>query len=273
MSLIHLNHFIESGYYEQLKECIKYADKLKDRIRDKLDNQEIDRYVWEENGVVGKFRILKRYRYDHANLHEYLFNYGLLPVTTSIKTELLFDHEKKILKEAMGDELTKEIQVRFHRDNKSDIPSRLNRKTLEVSQISTSDCVQLWMDNKRVLDILTKQWNLIKSAIGDCYSNGDNREVRSEHGRLTIRKKYIIPPLNVLGILGEEALLRSAYINTEKLEEYAVRGFLSKLEINKFRQVTSINRQFLLMELEVEKKVEAWLSRRREKLMKISMNK
>lgn len=167
MSLIELEKFIELGYYEQLKSLIKHADTLKQLVRDELEDQEIERYVWEEYGVVGKFRIVKRYKYDHNSLKEYLFDLGILPVKSSIKPELLHDDEEDLLEEVKSsrDQLEKPMRFFPKKILQEKVLQVTSERALRLDQLSTSECVYLWREYKRLIDKLEKQWNTILTTI------------------------------------------------------------------------------------------------------------
>jgi hypothetical protein len=100
MSLKELELFIEDGSYNKLKYTTKIIDNIKGLIRHDLNSRGIRRETWEEYSVVGKFKMVNRYKYNHQSLNEYLFDLGILPLVGSIKQALLTEEEIKTLKEA-----------------------------------------------------------------------------------------------------------------------------------------------------------------------------
>lgn len=274
MFLNELERFIELGYYEQLKTLVKHADTLKNLVRAELEEQDIKRYVWEEHGIVGKFRNVKRYKYDHKRLKEHLFNLGILPVAATIKNELLLDEEIDVMNLIRGDKDQAINKVRFFpkRVFQAAAPNTIIEPSLILNQLCISDCIYLWREYKRLIDKLKNQWSSILTAIGNCVYKEEYEEIQTSYGKVTIQKEHKYSSLDVLKLLGEVVLLRCSQINSEKLEDFAVRGFISKVEINKYRQILNIERQFLLMELSSEEKAETWLFNRREKLRQINVS-
>lgn len=270
MSLIELEKFIELGYYTQLRTLMKCADTLKGLIRAELEKQDIERYVWEELGIV----VVRRYEYDSDGLKEHLLDLGILPIAVTIKNGLLSEEEIDVLKRRGIDKEHAKSQVRFfpkklpHAAAPNMIMDTM-KNSQSLYQSSTSDCVYLWREYKRLIDKLTKQWNTILMSIGRC-SDKKIAHIKTNYGTVTIQREYNFSALDVLRLLGEEVLLRSSKINYGTLEEFAVRGFISKREINMYRQNTNICRQFILMERSKEQRSEAWLCSRRERLMRIS---
>lgn len=269
-----LERFIELGYYEQLKTLVKHTDKLKKLVREEVEEQDIKRYVWEEHGVVGKFRNIKRYKYDHKRLNEHLLNLGILPFAATIKKELLLDAEIDVLNLIRGDKDLTINKVRFFPKRVFQVaaPNTTIKPSLILNQLCISDCVYLWREYKRLIDNSKNQWSSILTTISICDYEEEYHEIQSNYGKVTIQKEHKYSSLDVLKLLGEEVLLRCSQINSEKLEEFAVRGFISKVEINKYRQILNIERQFLLMELSSEEKAETWLFNRREKLRQINVS-
>ncbi|WP_426452563.1 hypothetical protein ACP26L_11010 [Paenibacillus sp. S-38] len=93
MSLSEFDLFIAKGNYQKLKYTEKKIELIKELIRDALKSQEVKCETWPEYGVVGKFKTVFRYKYDHENINRFLYELGILSISASIKEQFL-DYEE-----------------------------------------------------------------------------------------------------------------------------------------------------------------------------------
>lgn len=269
MSLSNFEKFLENGDYSRLKRISEETKLIKDCLRDELIKEETKRIEWRECGVVGKFRSVNRYDYNHIALNEYLFNLGILPVLSTVKETCLTEQEKQSILEA--NKVDQEDRVYF-------IPTKLTNLgikeaqdfDLKINQLSTIEKVFLWKEKMVFKEKLEREWKAHLNSINGLLKKKGNSKIEPRFGTVTLKSKNRYYPFDVLELFGEDVLIRSTRVRLEILEEYAAKGFLNMSEINNYRTVVNVEQQFVLMELEKEERCKDWFSKRLNKLSELS---
>lgn len=269
MSLIELEQFIEEGSYYKLKYTAKIIDNVKRLIRDDLDSRGIKREIWEEFGVVGKFKLVNRYKYDHQSLNEYLFDLGILPLVASIKQALLTEKEIKKLKEVRNQGLEQDISLKFFPRNVG-IPTVIDDFALH-NQMTISEKVKYWKKNNQSKNTLVERKRKILDDLIGWLGKQGVKDIKFKYGSLVLKEKVNYSPLEVFELMGKEVVIRSSIPELDKVEEFAARGFLNKSELKEYRQIIGMNEQFILMEVYKEEKCREWMMRRMRRLSELSM--
>ncbi|MDD9266153.1 hypothetical protein ACFPES_03810 [Paenibacillus sp. GCM10023248] len=269
MSLSNFDKFLETGEYSRLKRISEEIKLIKDFIREDLCFKGVTREVWKEYGIVGKFRSINRYEYNHSILNEYLFDLGILPLLSNVKGVCLTDEEKQCLLRA--NKADREDRVYF-------IPTKLinlgfNRAqeyNLSLNELSVNEKVLLWKEKMVLKEILEKEWESLLNSLRGLLKQEDNFKIKSMFGTVTLKSKNLYCPKDVLELLGKDVLIQSTKVRFEKLEEYAAQGFLNMTEIKRFRRVVNVEQQFVLMDLDKEERCKYWFNQRLNKLSELS---
>ncbi|OCT11424.1 hypothetical protein A8709_07070 [Paenibacillus pectinilyticus] len=268
MSFIVLERFIEDGSYHKLKYTTKILDNIKDLIRHDLNSRGIRHETWDEFGVVGKFKMVNRYKYDYQSLNEYLFDLGILPLVASIKQAILTETEIKTLKDSNSNK--QDFSLQFFTKNIGN-PIIIKGNALN-NEMTLSEQVYLWKENSQLKNVLNKRWDKILDELTDWLKKQGVKDIKFKYGSLALKEKVYSSPLEVFNLLGKEVIIRSSIPELDRVEEFAARGFLNISELKEYRQIIGVKEQFILMEVDKEEKCRKWLDRRREKLSGLSMS-
>jgi hypothetical protein len=269
MSLSDFEKFFENGDYSRLKRISDEIKLIKDCLRDELIKEETKRIEWRECGVVGKFRSVNRYDYNHIALNEYLFNLGILPVLSTVKETCLTKQEKQSIFEAR--KVDREDIVYF-------IPSKLTNLgsdkakdfDLKINELSSVEKVILWKEKMVFKENLEEEWKALLKGLSWLLKQKEKTNITSMFGTITVKSKNLYSPISILELFGKDILIRSTRVRLEILEEYAAKGFLNMSEIKNFRKVVNVEQHFVLMELDKEERCKDWFSKRLNKLSELS---
>lgn len=271
MSLIELEQFIEDGSYYKLKYTTKIIDNVKRLIRADLNSRGIRRETWVESGVVGRFKLVNRYKYDHQNFNEYLFDLGILPLVASIKPALLTEEEIKTLKVVKNQGLRQDIYLQFFPRHIGMLPIVIEDFALH-NQMTISEKVKYWKENNQSKNSLMERKGKILNDLSDWLGKQGVKDIKFKYGSLVLKEKVNYSPLDVFEMMGKEVIIRSSIPELDKVEDFAARGFLNKSELKEYRQIIGVNEQFVLMELNKEEKCREWMMRRMKRLSELSMS-
>jgi len=269
MSYLRFQQFIEDGQYRRYKSVSEVTKLLKNSIRDDLINEDINRVVWKECGVVGKLRTINRYEYNHLDMNEYLFDLGVLPMVSSVKEICLKEEEKRYLCELSK---TKQNEmVHFYPARLISLGSNSDFK-LEplMNDVSTIQKVYHWNQYMELKETLEKNWEDLLFSLRGWLKRQETSRIKSKYGTVALKSMKLYCPKDVLELYGKDVLLKSSRVNFEKLKEYAAKGFFEMSEVKRFRKVINVEQHFLLMKLEKEENCKNWFNQRSNKLSELS---
>lgn len=242
---------------KQEEEKLRIIKKL---IRGEQDSLDLKRIVWAEIGVVGEFQNSKVYEYNHDELNALLYNIGILPVITFIKSSDLTEEE-----------LGKLVHIPAHRKRYLRFtPSNLFKQSMtiplfeyNVEELDLLDKVAMWKESKTKYERLNTICQREKLRALVSLELKSSKKLTFECGTFSLlegSKKYRTDM--VLEYFDERTIIRCARVNLDRMDEIRTKGFLSKHELAGVRRVVDVQRRYILMTIQKEKmKKEYWCSK------------
>jgi hypothetical protein len=101
MSIEKLIHFLVSGSYFEMVHYIRKMNTIRDQIKAFQREAGYLKYFWIAHGLKGRFEAVHNYDKEATNeLVSYLSELGILPLVSTVKSNLLNTDERLLLKKA-----------------------------------------------------------------------------------------------------------------------------------------------------------------------------
>lgn len=267
MGLDDIKRFIVDGSYMELKKEEERLSILKNLIREEQDSFGLKRSVWEKTGVVGEFQIYKVYEYNHEELKALLYNVGLLPLVSYIKSDDLSEEE-------LGRVAHMPVQSkRYLRFTPTNIFNQHRNTALfaNMEEVSLLDKVAIWKGCNNKFERLNTKWQREKLRALISPELKTSKRLTFECGTFSVLdgpKKYRTDM--VLELFDEKMIYKCAKVNIDRIDEIIASGFLKKHELNGIRKVVDLQRRYILMTIQKEKVKKDYWNSKLERLSKLS---
>lgn len=268
MGLDNLKRFIVDGSYIELIQEKERLRILKNLIRKEQESLDLKRCVWAKYGVVGKFQISKIYDYNHEELNLLLFNVGILPLVTFIKSDDLTEEELNRIAPVPSQ---RRSYLRFTPSKTFKQHEKIPLFDLNVEVSNLLAKVAMWKDSYKRFERLNTIWQREKSRALDSPELNTLKRLVFDCGTFTLLegpKKYRTDM--VFGLLDDKTIINFAKINFDRMDEIRARGFLNKYELNSVRRVVDVQRRYLLMTIQNEKLKKDYWHSKLERLSRLS---
>ncbi|MDC3424364.1 hypothetical protein NC797_07570 [Aquibacillus sp. 3ASR75-11] len=251
---------IENGTYPTIKN-LKHRDQtIKKTMENKLKDSDSKRHEFKKHGLVAKFVSKKISEIDYEGLNEYLYNLGLLVPIVKI------DHKKVKKNLFIYDQLkayqfqpTSYVKPNFNKKGKS-----LNSPApFEVDDWKMSDLALTLNRLKPELEYHNELYDKAKSQMLQCPELQQQRKLVHEYGSVSLVDND--PLYDVVAIneeMGEDILIKYGKPNEEKVQNFILKGTLTKADIDQFKTMVDIRLDFTVMSLEAEKRMLEMLNER-----------
>lgn len=261
--------FIQSGLYEELKQQAEKAKILKTMIRDGQARLNKKRMEWRNIGVIGIFQNYSVYENKRLELNELLYNLGLLPEVASIDGRLLMTEQAEELKSycQQGNRYLRYTPNRLGRVN----ISHISYECSQYVDMPLEDKVVIWKETHIRKELLNKVWKMeqVKTLTSEAFQSSIS--ICLETGTLSLLDTPVTyNAIDVYQLFGAETLIHCSYVNSDKLDECAVRGYLKKSEINSLRKLVDVQERYILMTLKTEEEKRGQLDNKLKKLSWVS---
>ncbi|MBO0961405.1 hypothetical protein J1P26_16995 [Neobacillus sp. MM2021_6] len=247
-----MEEFIESGSYKHLKIVSSEKEAINKNIYQHLIDSESKRHEIGNN-LVAKFIPKKIYHYDYPGLNEYLYDRGLL---------------QKLIKLSSSD-LKKNQQMLDLFEPFADTPSyytkpSFNKVGREFVKIEEHPDLQLTLEeastrkrhNMICLRKAQKEYETLKREMGFCQKLIAEGKMNHKYGSITrVQKPFIYNPKEIMDKLAIKQLIEYGKPDVGRLMEYVYKGFISKSELESFRQLIDIQLTFVILDLDEEARI------------------
>ncbi|MVQ39475.1 hypothetical protein GON05_33280 [Paenibacillus sp. MAH-34] len=244
----------------ELKQEEERLRLLKNLIREEQDSLDLKRIVWAELGVVGEFQNSIVYEYDHDELNALLYNIGILPVITCIKSSDLTEEE---LGRVAHVPAHRKRYLRFTPSNHFKQSMIIPLFDFNVNELDLLDKVAMWKESNTKFERLNTIWQIEKLRALVSLELKTSKKLTFECGTFSFlegSKKYRTDM--VLEHFDVRTIIRCARVNLDRMDEIRSRGFLSKHELAGIRRVVNVQRRYIIMTIKKEKmKKEYWCSK------------
>lgn len=275
-SALLMEEFIRSKYYSELKSVKANIDSVKAEFHRQLKDSEYRRHELEEHNLVCKFVNKKSGETDYEGLNEYLLDhYGVLFVNMAKIDYPRIKDEPSLLElvEPFQQPLTYYCSPSFNKNGKSVIKPRLKKfegKKTDVLAESLNNFLP-------ISDFYKQQYERLKSEMLKCTTvkrmvhSKDEHEIKKlkkllkhEYGSISVRSNK--PSFDVAGIyrkLGEEFLIQYCKPDSQQLQQAIMNGYVKEKEIEQFKTIVNIETEFVVMKLDVDRRVRDMFERQR----------
>lgn len=264
---MNLESFLSRGRYREMLMHNNKMQLVKECVRKHQNALGLDRIVWLEYRVVGKFYKRSTYDYDQVGIKEFLANLGILQDMVKIDWLKLSRSEQ----ESISKITTKPFETFSYRPNKEWGVSaeELMRFSKEIEGYRLNMLVREWVIENGKYKALESEWERIK---GNTKYNAINHESLEEYG--TFRVVVLYPEISgrvLCRAIGEETIVRYGNVDGQTLETYAAKGFYPVKSISEFRKLKNVQLNYTLMHLESEERMNSFLEGRRKMLSTLSI--
>jgi hypothetical protein len=267
-SALLMEEFIRSKYYLEFKSVKANIDSVKAEFHRQLKNSEYRRHEMEEHNLVCKFVNKKIGNTDYEGLNEYLLDhYGVLFVKMAKVDSHRVKKDPSLLElvEPYQQPLSYYCSPSFNKKGKESTVPKLKKfegKKTEVLAESLNNFLP-------ISDFYKQQYEQLKSEMMKCTTvkriiqTKDEHEVKKlkkqmkhEYGSLSVRSNK--PSYDVEGIYkkyGEEFLIQYCKPDSTKLQQAILNGYVKEKEIEQFKTIVNIETEFVVMRLDVDRRV------------------
>lgn len=242
-----IKKFILNGYYAQMKYEEEKQRKLKETIREDQTRLNKKRMVWRESGVVGEFTNFMQYNYKHLELNEMLYHLGILPLIASIETKALTENEVVKLRSV---QIPGKRYVRYAPNKEY---TKVKYEESDFTKTPLKEKVVQWKEAYTRFGFLSENWEKERATATHSEAFRISKQLHFEFGTISLLGTPVTYDAeDILQLLGGETLIKCAKVNTDKLPEYAAKGFFNMSDIKKFREVSGVCERYTLMTLQNE---------------------
>jgi hypothetical protein len=275
-SALLMEEFIRSKYYSELKSVKANIDSVKAEFHRQLKDSEYRRHELEEHNLVCKFVNKKIGMTDYEGLNEYLLDhYGVLFVNMAKVDYPRIKEDSSLLElvEPFQQPLTYYCSPSFNKKGKAIIVPNLKKfegKKTNVLAESLNNFLP-------ISDFYKQQYERLRLEMLKCTTvkriiqSKDEHEIKMlkkqmkhEFGSISVRSNK--PNFDVEGIykkLGEEFLIQYCKPDSQQLQQAIMNGYVKEKEIEQFKTIVDIETEFVVMRLDVDRRVRDMFERQR----------
>lgn len=244
-----MEEFIEFGSYKHLKILSHENDVINKNIYHHLINFELKRYEIGNN-LVAKFIPKKIYHYDYAGLNEFLYDRGLLQKLTRLSSSEIKQKQDLLdLFEPFSLNPSFYIKPKFNKDGREYVKIEESpdlQLTLEEASKRKRDNLICLRTAKKTYEALKKQMEICQQLIVEGKINHKYGSVSRVQRSLEYNTNKITDKLGIM------MLIEYGKPDFGRLMNYILKGFISKSEIESFRQLKDIKLNFVILDLDDE---------------------
>ncbi|MGX4584452.1 hypothetical protein [Paenibacillus chitinolyticus] len=224
---------------------------LKILIREEQESLDLKRIVWTVLGVVGEFKIYKVYDYNHEELNALLYNVGLLPLVTFIKSNVLSEVELGRLANIPSQ---RKRYLRFTPSIPFKKLENIPLFKINVDELSLLDKVAMWKESNNRFVQLNTIWQREKLKAVVSSELETSKRYTFEFGTFSLLENPIKYRTDkVLELINEKTIFKCARVNLDTMDEIRAKGFIKKQELNGIRRVVDVQKRYILMTIQKEK--------------------
>ncbi|KAA6446925.1 hypothetical protein [Bacillus swezeyi] len=252
-----IEQFIESGAYKQYKrlECEKKI--LNKKIHDHLIHHESRRHEIGYN-LVAKFIPQKIFKYDYPALNEFLYDRGLLFKLTKLTSSNIKKYPDLLhLFEFYS--LSPEF---FIKPSFNKLGKELTRveKSQSLQRLSFESAAKKRRHNMNHLKETEAEYAVLKQRMELCPRIIHEKKIPHKYGSVSLIQKPLVYDNRKLKSKDEiQTLIEFGIPNMDHLKLFVSRGFISENEIDSFRHLEDIKLNFVIMDIDEEAKMRAYL--------------
>lgn len=244
-----MEEFIESGFYKRLKILSHEKDLLNRNIYQHLKDHETKRHEIGNN-LVAKFIPVKKFNYDYLGLNEYLYDRGLLQKLTKLSSSN-FQKNPDLL----------ELFKPYSQKPNYYIKPSFNKAGREFVRVEEPPEIELDLEEASIrkranwlwLRAAEGEYEALKKQMERCQQLFLIGKIKHKFGSVARIQKPIV--YNCRKITDEQAinkLIEYGKPDIGRLMHYMMKGFISKSELESFRQLTDIKLNFVILDMEEE---------------------
>lgn len=258
-----MERFYRTNAYQEYKRSENRLEAIKTSIKKDLMNIDDKRIEYKECGYVAKWITVPVYQVDQVGLNQYLHeHYGLFLPCATIPTKGLTDEEKKELQPFV---IYGEPKIGIHPNKKGRVA---DHDDTDWDQMDVSRKVVLYAREQQEFDKLKQSYQSLKRKFLDCPILKKQGKITHEFGSIT--RKEQIAGYNLEGIkewYGIDYLIEHGKCDTDILDEFIVKGYIKKEEINQFRVEIDRQVRFILQSFESEQRSIENMNRKLERIV------
>lgn len=255
-----MESFMMKGTYPTLKLYEKHLKQVKDTMKSKLLSSDERRHEFKEVNLVAKFVPKKISDIDYIGLNTYLDDLGLLAHILEI------DH-KRVKKEPMILEQLKAYQLEPTQYVKPSF-NKLGKSLNQVPELRNEG----WSVEELAFTCSTidakyssykKQYETLKEEMIKCEKLKSDKKLVNKYGSVSlINNAPLYDISSIYNEMGSDLLIEYGKPNHEQLQYFMTRGMLTKNDIEQFKTVKDIALEFVVMDLDSERRTIETFQRR-----------
>ncbi|PGT83244.1 hypothetical protein [Bacillus sp. AFS040349] len=244
---------MKDGTYPSLNNIKSRLKTIQKTMEKELSGSESKRHEFSRYNVVAKFVPKKINSIDYEGLNEFLYNVGLLlPVVKIDHKQVKKDQEVLDILECYQLEPTYYVKPNFNKKGKE-----LNQADpFEIEGWSLDHLAGTYSNLNSQLEHYKFDYEKAKLAMLECKELLQDKKLSHEFGSVSLIANdplYNVPAINEE--LGEDFLIKYGKPDTDKLDYFITKGTISKRDIEQFKTVTDIRLDFIVMELDKERRM------------------
>lgn len=247
-----MQELVESGMYIQLKSKKRQLEQIKNVVKEELINSEVKRHEFIKEGVVAKFVPKQVSKIDTVALNTYLDDLGYLKNVVELDHALLKDNlfmAEQLMDYKVPGDCT--VVPYFNKIGKQLLksPDTISERTIKEHLLNFS------MINREYKQ-LEDRYESVKLEMQSCSLLREHRKLSYKYGSVIIKEnKPKYENEEIFKDFGSDVLIKYGRPNTEKLNELMLKGSLRMRDIEQFKHIENVRLDFVIMSLEVEKKM------------------
>ncbi len=247
-----MESIIDNGMYPSYSRAKKEDEGIKKAMENRLKHSEVRRHELKNTNLVAKFVPKKISKVDHQGLNEFLDDMGLLQFIAT------FD-SAKIKKDTLLQQQLIAYQLEptyFVKPNFNKAGNEKNAFSyVEDDSMSLEDLAQTLVQIKSRLDSYKSNYEKAKKQMILCPELLKKKKVSHKYGSVSLLENN--PVYDIQAIyeeLGSEFLIQYGKADSSLLAKYIEKGYFPKSAIEKFKTVIDIRLDFVVMDLDTERK-------------------
>ena len=242
------NELFEKGHYQNFKKYEEEKKVIEAQAKILMNGEK--RICFEQYNVVMKNVADNRYITNNKELNEFLDSLGILVPVAKIDTK-----EQHILNQIKHHKNPEEYYIRIN--------TKIEKEKYDFSDYNLEQLAQRWNEVNKLYKEYKGIIEEAKLQMLQCNELDKTKKVAFEYGSISKIKKQ--DTYNIKGIyeeFGSEFIINNCKASITELEPFIEQGYLSKSDINQYRNLYTTGLKFIVMTLEDENNISNFLIRR-----------